>query len=257
MQRMKFLAAALLLLSAGAASGEILESFNLDDCAWRAENIVVVSGDKVLFLPLEPKWVSTVWIESHRAFVYQQLWNPGPLELVPLEMSEREVLQRVDEVRALKKKFEEALQSPDAARTVLPLMRFNSAPVRLLMIGAMQEAGPNGVAALQAILGDASLLDLHDDAILALAKAGAIEAGPQLTELLKQALEYWKTIPDAEFFDHQIYARTYATLWALRTLRYAEAYDTVLALRELWQSVPQLRSLDQIAQECDGFLKGR
>jgi hypothetical protein len=160
-------------------------------------------------------------------------------------------------VRSLKKKFAEALQSADAARTVPPLLRFDSAPVRIHMIDALREAGPNGVAALRAILADEALIDLHDDAILALAKAGATEAGPQLTELLKKDLEYWKTVPDAESFDHQIYARTYATLYALRTLRYAEAHDTVLALRELWQSVPQLRGLDQIARECDGFLKGR
>jgi hypothetical protein len=229
-RRLKFLAVALLLW-ASAVSGETIRINDLDDCAWRAR-------------------------------------DAAALERCAAETGRPDVRSRIDEVLTLKKKFYEALQSPEAASAIPPLLRFDSPWVQLYMIQALEKGGPNGVAALLAILKDETLLYSHQATVVSLAGARATDAAPQLLELLKTDHAYFKSIANelperwlaSDGYDVQCrYGRMRLTIHALRCLHYAEARDTVLEVRALWDLVPQMRWVEdrEVLQECEWFLAGR
>ena len=242
-----------------------------------------VTGDRmVLFLIREnDRWlpadqlskemsVSTVWIESDQTIALFQQMNPGPSELVSMAFSEEQLKKTIDYFIDRQKRFDDAITWNDAERlasAVSSLYLMENADAQRFMIEALGDAGPVAVPALLTILGD----DSDANVIHALRKAGGADIAPKLTELLTQDLAFWKTAgpplkPDWWNGDsltpeklNQLrtrYGRTYATLTALRDLRFAGAEETVAALRDYWRSLPQLGGIgnDQIARECDVVL---
>ena len=242
-----------------------------------------VTGDRmVLFLIREnDQWlpadkdskemaVSTVWIENdHTMAIFQQM-NPGPSELVSMDMGEEQLRKTIDYFIDRQKKINDAIAWNDAERlaSAIPfLYRMENADAQRFMIEALGDAGPSAVPALLTILGDES----DENVIHALRKAGGADIAPKLTELLTQDLAFWKTAgpslkpgwwnSDGLTTEQQYqlrlrYGRTYATLTALRDLRFAGAEETVAALRDFWRSLPQLGDIgnDQIGRECDVVL---
>jgi len=242
----------------------------------------VTGGRMVLFLIREnDQWlpadqlskemnVSTVWIENDQTIAFFQQINPGPSELVSMDMSEEQLKKSIDYFIDRQKKINEAIGWHDAERlaSAIPfLYRMENADAQRFMIEALGDAGPGAVPALLTILGDES----DENVIRALRKAGGADIAPKLIELLTQDLAFWKTAapslkPDWWNSDslttekqYQLrtrYGRTYATLTALRELRFKGAEETVAAFRDFWRSLPQLGGIgnDQIGRECDVVL---
>jgi len=187
-----------------------------------------------------------------------------------MDMSEEYLKKSIDYFIDRQKKINEAIGWHDAERlaSAIPfLYRMENADAQRFMIEALGDAGPVAVPALLTILGDES----DENVIRALRKAGGADIAPKLIELLTQDLAFWKTAapslkPDWWNSDslttekqYQLrtrYGRTYATLTALRELRFKGAEETVAAFRDFWRSLPQLGGIgsDQIGRECDVVL---
>lgn len=236
----------------------------------------LVTGRRmILFLTPHPhslacKSVGVAWVEGGELFAFVQTMNPGPSVLIAIGIGENEAAKVVGNVVAASRVVEEvrAGEPPDAA------YRFvcSATPmVRHFMIAALGKAGPNGAAVLRDVLLDASRLEDHADAITALAEAAGAEAAPELIGVLEQELALWKRIgPDlkvgwwndlsketAELSALRAhYSRSYAALGALKTMRDPRSREVVLAFRDLWRSLPQLGTHDQILRECDLVLLG-
>src|SRR5262249_49799108 len=147
------------------------------------------------------------------------------------------------------------------AAAVKPLLQFDSWLVRMRIVDDLGEAGRKGLPALRAVLKDDSLAQHHDDAILALAKAGGEGGGPELTDMIKQELAYWKKVGPGLQSDwwngrgveweavdglRKHYGRVYAALQALKSIRFTGCCHSVTKFRAFWSSVPQLSEIDQL-----------
>ncbi len=232
--------------------------------------------------PADDTWkavkVSTAWVEGEKVFAFYQRINPGPSELISLGMSKGELKKKVDEILAIRAAVAEAIRSHDPARMageVKTWLRIESAYVHGGVITALAAAGPDSLMALRKIVGDESLMSDHGDAMQVMAKVGGAAMGQELTEVVKQELAFWKRVAPTlqlgwwnggggidwdevdRLRDH--YTRAHSALIALRSIGDTDSREAVIALRDYWRSLPQLREigLDQMGTACDELLAVR
>jgi hypothetical protein len=233
---------------------------------------------KTTWLPANLWWkeirIAPAWIEADHVFAFAQQLHPGPSRLVSWGMNECGLKSRVDAVLAARTALAEAIRQDNPAKLVTavpPLLRSDSEYVREAVIWTLGKAGANSLPALRNILKDESLREYHACAIQALAEAGGVAVGPELTELLKEELALWKKVgpglkvgwwnepglPWEEVIrlrDH--YLRAAYTLDALKTVRFAGCRETVSTFRDFLRSLSQLGGFDlpQMVKACDEVL---
>lgn len=225
------------------------------------------------WLPAGGEWggikVSTAWIEKDMVFAFAQEINPGPSLLFDWGMNECELKCRVEELVAAQNALAEAMRQDDPSKraaAIRPLLLSDSPIVRGSVIRALGESGAKSLPALRAILKDNAQRDYHANTIHALAKAGGAEVGPELTELLKQELAFWKKtapgLPNGwwngdgvkreELRSH--YSLAHATIISLGEIHHAGGRDALIEFRDYWKSLPQL-DFDQLHKACDAALE--
>ena len=129
------------------------------------------------------------------------------------------------------------------------------------MFARLEKDGKESLSAIRSVLQNESLLHCHSEAIDSLVKVGGAGVGAELTNLLKAELEFWKKRgPNLKvnflrgagldwedlfaLYNHR--SKAIVTLRAIEKFRVPGARDTVLAFRDYWRSLPQLRESDDL-----------
>jgi len=217
--------------------------------------------------------VSVVWIEAGRTFAFSQLMNPGPSLLTFYPKSEIEIRVRVSEILDLEESLNATLAIADCARRAESLQPFVLSDLffaRKIALDAMQTCGESALPVLRQMLGDPTLLRLHGEIVKRLSKAGGNMVGEEITRLVIDEMEFWKTTAPSlkagwwnqmNELETQIlrerYVKVYDALCALGEMRFAGCRAAVSEFRDLWRSFPQLEDssgLSQLSQECDRIL---
>lgn len=214
--------------------------------------------------------VFAVWIEKDQAYAFQQIFNPGPTELHPLDQSEAKfkkdtlaILAAKDELRKAK-----AIENPlDRARTLRPMAAGSYSYERKEAFEALGGCGKPALPMLREML----RYDRYDQSRLvhAIADAAGSDAGMEMTAILQDELTYWKSVSptlevgwgNADPTDRRQVLRNHYDLLdtglrVLSKLPYQPSRDVVVQIRDFWSSLPQLNELNQIVNECDQVLKG-
>jgi hypothetical protein len=217
--------------------------------------------------------MSTAWIEDSNVYAFSELIPGTVSKLSYYKMKERQFKDRVKTVVGSQVVLANALRQSDPkelTRRITPLIQFDSVVVKKKVIDAMAESGPKCLPCLRAIIRDDSLVRDYEDSLMnAMAKAGGSAVGPDLTEIVQQELAFWrKTGPSlkgdwwsgiGEPWDvvegHRFhYSRALAAIKALNLIKYPNCRDAVVAIRDLWRSVPQLRGIDGLITASDELL---
>lgn len=221
-------------------------------------------------------FVSVVWIEQDRAYAFKQMMNPGSSTLSRLYLpydsdekgtSEGRLKERVMHILKIQESFNKVLTLSDLTKRAEALLSFTKAEQMFIIMAAFDELGKCGEDALptlRAILADESLAERHGDALDALAIAGGIKVGPELTEILEKELVFWKEAEPnlaKEWWGQEPYTtrsnRARHTLYALEKIKFPACKKTVTEFCDFWRSSPKLENksgLDQMSQACDKVL---
>ena len=234
---------------------------------------------KTTWLPADGLWkqmkVSLVCIERGQGYVFAQLINPGPSELVPARMNECGLRCRVDEILEARAALSKALglSAPaELARAAMPLLQARITYVQHMTMAALREGGSKCLPALRNVLTDETLLRFHAEALAGLAKTGGAAAGPELTAVVREELALWKKVgpslkrgwwngealpwDDVERLRNH-YSKGHAAVNGLKAVGFVESREAITAYRDLWRSLPQLREIgnDQIGEACAAALR--
>ena len=232
---------------------------------------VKYTGASGYYATMQP---SFAWIEDGDVYAFVQVMNPGPSLLVPLSESESKLRSAISEDVALRKDFDEALAIRDPRERAEALARFLSAENYAVPESTMAELGKIGKAALpvmERLVEDDNYLHQHHRLIELISKIDDPSVVPFLQEQLRRQILFWKekgpTLPN-EWWNLQEeidvrterlrsrYIETYTTLAQLTRLNDRSLAIEVAEFRDFWLKIPQLRSYNQMAQQCDGYLKG-
>ncbi len=190
-------------------------------------------------------------------FAFAQQKNPGPSELIPLSMDERQLKRTVDDIVTPQANLAKAFRQGDAEKletVAVAQLRSESEYVRLSVITELGNSGAKGLPVLRRILRDNTSLKYHDRAIEALTKAGGADVGQELTELLEQELAFGKKAgpelpkgwwnrgdgvkkPDEVERLRNHYSRAHAAINGLGKIRHARGRETLTKFRNYWQSL--------------------
>lgn len=248
---------------APVASRRVASFFNLDPPR-------VVSGQRlVVFLREDPQgaWkpaasegqgVSTLWLESGRAFGRVQRRNPGPARLTDLGDSAT-LEERAQRVHAARARYDEALAVVDPGRRAELLGALLDTPASFgALCQALKRCGPAAVPILQRRLDDVSL-DARPTVSLLLDLAGEA-AEPALLRALGREILHWEqlaphlpTLPDRGASHAPRLERVVSlleTLTALGTTRAQAQVATFLTrarhLEDLDAFAPLLRACERL-----------
>jgi len=122
------------------------------------------------------------------------------------------------------------------------------------------------------MLYDESMLNVQGEVIKSLAEVGGEVVGDELTQVVKEEMEFWKTKgaqlkqgwwnevnkPETGVLRNR-YGRVLEALYSLRKLKFAGCREVVTEFRDFWRSLPQLEDksgLNQMSEECDNVLRG-
>jgi hypothetical protein len=216
--------------------------------------------------------VSAAWIEKGRVFAFAQQINPGPSLLIPWDMAERAFRSRIREIVKTRTALDDAvvLNDPEKVSAAVSALVKSAPEFTHEMILALRDAGPKALPTLRKMLRDDSLGWHQSFVPEAMAKAAGASVGAELTDVLKQELAFWKkTGPSLkkgwwngvglkwENVDplRNRYGKALGMVRALQETRFAPCRETVIAFRDHWRSLPQLREVDQMEQACDEVLK--
>jgi hypothetical protein len=247
-----------------------------------------VSGGKlILFLKKNPNskelWqsadllgdftVSVVWIENTETFAFIQTVNPGSSILVEYGQTETGIRNRIYEITGLENSLDSVLKIEDKTKRAEQLERFANSdffPAREKAFEEFEKCGKSALPVLRKMLKDESLLKIHGDVIKTLRVVGGREVGNELTEIVKQEMNFWKeTAPKLEVgWWNQInepqtetlrnrYSKVLEAIYQLKELKFKNCRKIVTQFRNFWRSLPQLEDqsgLDQMSEECDKLL---
>jgi hypothetical protein len=231
---------------------------------------------KTTWLPAAGEWggfmVSTAWIEGGQVYAFAQQFNPGPSELISWDMDERRLKRHVDGIVTAQTTLAEAIRG-DANKletAAVTLLQSESEYVRLSVFTELGGAGAKGLPTLRRFLKDDTLLKYHGWVIDSLTKAGGPDVGPELVELVKQELAFWKKVGPGLPKDwwngggverdeierlRNHYSRAHAAINGLGKLRHAEAREPLTEFHKYWRSLPQLSAITQLGKACDTALE--
>ena len=243
------------------------------------EKVVPGKPDKP-WLPTEGIWggkigmeFSVAWIESDEAIAFDRPWNPGDAVLLPQGQNECAMKCRVDEVLDARSAYDAALRQADSAKfaAALPtILRTYCHPATRAVFARLEKDGKGSLSAIRSVLQNESLLHCHSDAIDSLVEVGGAGVGAELTNLLKAELAFWKKRgPNLKanflrgagldwedlraLYNHR--TKAVYILSAIQKFRVPGSRDTVVAFRDYWRSLPQLRESSDLDKWCDDVLK--
>jgi hypothetical protein len=198
--------------------------------------------------------------------------NPGPSDPIPLGMTERQMQKRVRELDRLRADLDRAVAVPDPGERAVALCPFLGSDVYAARQSAFKSLGECGEPALptfRKLLADNSLGRRHWEVVRALSTVRSRQAGRELALLLGRELAVWKRegprLPHAwwnggglEWAEVERFRERYGVaLEAVRGLGeggYWEGRQAVREFRYVWRSLPQLREIAQLGEECDRVL---
>ncbi len=197
--------------------------------------------------------ISAAWVHGGKVYALQQVWNPGPLRLVPVAKSEAEFKKQVTAVLDHKAQLRAALAEPDLGKRAAQLSHFTTSRWDLgwqEALAGLAKCGETGAKALAAILTRTGEPEEKLDAVRGLTRIGRPARG-ELIELLRTELGFWRAVaPDlpADWLhadpivkDHL--ARLQAALashWPYEGLSAGER-RVIEETRDLWTENPVLR----------------
>lgn len=210
--------------------------------------------------------ISVAWIEEGNVYALVQKFNPGPREILRLDISESEMKSKVIEITQI-------LQLKDLstrAESILKFVNRDDAIDRCAIFDALADCKEYAIPTLWKILKNDKALNLHGRAIDTLVRVDGINIGDKLTALLEDELKVWFKIgpnlqknwwagigvkySEVELLRGQ-YSKTFIILKALQQRKHSGCKKTVSTLYNFWRSLPQLAELDQISKVCDEILK--
>lgn len=218
--------------------------------------------------------ISVAWVEDGKIYAFCQVFNPGPLVLTNISNeTESEMKARVLELVKNSKEFEKVAALPDSVKRADALVLFTEVKghrARERAFNSLSECGVPALPHLRKMLKDETLADRHYLAVKALAKAGGVHVGPELTTLLEDELVFWKTqaplLKATKWNDLSAklrarHGKLEQTIKAVDWIRFAAAKDAVIKIRNYWQSEPRLNRLtggpghNTIRFQCDEYLR--
>lgn len=241
-------------------------------------------GDMVLFLRRDPTdaanpwrpasvfgWKTSVaWLDGETVSVVQQLMNPGPAEVLPLEDVPRKRFRGIigyylDTERALDAaKAEKDADKRVAALAAIVTGNYDRKEEAFNLLG---QSGPKAGPVLRKVLdGKPS----HDQKYAAAALAAAVGSGvaPEVAKRIEAEITWWaETGPKLErgwwsTGDSEAWKR-YGTLFALvdvyRSYPTAALEKQVRAVRDLMKNLPVVdadRGIGSLSAHCDKLLRG-
>jgi hypothetical protein len=216
--------------------------------------------------------VSLAWVEGGQTYACVQWRNPGPNDPIPLRMSERQLRERVRQLGRLRADLGRAAAVPDPGKRAVALCPFLDSDLYAARRAAFQSLGECGEPALptfRKLLADGSLGRRHAEVVEALGKVRGRQAGRELALLLGRELAFWQRegprLPrgwwngaglksaEAERFRDR-YCLALAAVRGLGEGGHREGRQAVREFRYFWQSLAQLREIDQMGEECGHVL---
>jgi hypothetical protein len=219
--------------------------------------------------------VSVVWIEEGRAFCFLQLMNPGPSLLVRLGLTEDELKNQSQQIKATQNSLLQAAGITNLAtraEALAPFAHDSLDQAREAAFAELKKVGPTALPVLRRLLADDSLLDIHAGVVEVLAETGKNDAAPDLVGLIKSDLEFWtragpilkKGWWNGEGFGsleeveplRDRYSRDYEALLYLKKRPYRGSEASVTEFRDVWRSWQPLEEIgsDQMSKACDEVL---
>jgi hypothetical protein len=239
-----------------------------------SENIVWQAASQFSIPPYGGFKVSTAWIENGETYVFEQISNPGPQQLLhhqTIQKTKEFVMERL----ALQQKYKTdlAIASPDRrVAALLILAKGQQGRAQEMAIDALGNNGTVAAPALWAMFQDRKMDFVIPSIREALVKSGGTSIGKKLKSFVKEQSSYWRiNAPglkadwqnDFKLGSHLDELRWRSSILreaiiALRQIHYSEARKEVNALLTFWRLSPQLDNQSdfyQISHECEEYLK--
>jgi hypothetical protein len=204
---------------------------------------------------------SALWIDSERAFCFQQWENPGPSALSPcmrwpVTSSDVDVFTaRIKVVLQTKRELAGALALKDSDGKAEKLKRIALGDVpeaQKEAVDALAKVGPSALPAILQVMDQAPACCDGRRMVQVLAESAGSDRGKVLLARLQQDVIYWKTVGPTltqDWLGHLIqpgsslfvkFDETSMLIQELDQERYAPAAETVVELHDFWISQPQL-----------------
>jgi len=218
--------------------------------------------------------ISVAWVEDGTLCAFHQDPFQGPLLLMPVgRMTVAQARARILERIKSSSDFEKAAALPDPAEraaALVPLTEVQEHRARERAFNALGECGAPALPLLRRMLQDPSLADRHYLVVKALAKAGGIHVGPEVTSLLRAELAFWKAqaplLTAAQWNDLPVelrlrHIKLEQAVQALAWIRFPDAREAVIEIRGYWESEPRLNRLtggpthNSVTFQCKAYLR--
>lgn len=216
---------------------------------------------------------SAIWIDGGRLYCFQQVINPGPSILTICDVSLTKLKDRVAEIDRIQKELAAAVNEGDGgtrAEHLKPYVRSAVLPAQEFALEELGKCGPSALATIRGMLDDPAFADEAADLIKAYVEAGGETIGEELNVRLQRDLAFWQATaaflsqgwwnqdPTPHAPLRKRYNQTFQLILGLEHTHYSTASSTVVQLRDLWRSLPQLNDpsgLNQMAEECDKLIE--
>lgn len=224
--------------------------------------------------PLDPTIeikYSAVWIDSGCLFRFVELSHPGPLFLCEIRDETPETLRRrVAEVKTIQDNITAATTMDDGtkrAELLKPYVRSDVYLARYAVMDELAKCGSVAVPTIRAMLDDTAFVNEWPDLIRTLVLAGGNRVGEDLTRHLQSELAFWTatgpslakgwylpdTMPHPPLRRHM--AETDELIQGIDKIHYSPGLNTVVRVRDLWRSLPQLNETPWLADYCDKVIR--
>jgi len=220
--------------------------------------------------------VSVVWIEQENVYAFIQVSNPGPSILMPHELSEEKMKERVSRIVQTQNVLAKITADTDPEKRVKGAAKYVRSDIQhargeafRILAGCKATAVPF----LKSLLSDETYASQYRSIIGALSSAGGSALGKEFSEIVKEELLFWKEQApllevgwwngkglerkDVNTLQNR-YSKILYVLYGLQKMNYEGSRKPVRAFRDYWRSLPQLEDksgLDQMSQACDAVLK--
>jgi hypothetical protein len=217
---------------------------------------------------------SVVWIDGERVYAFQQWSNPGPSVLMPLDVSESKMRDRVAEIVRIHRDLEESAKTEDAPARAAHLKSYVHSdiwPVKQFALNELGRIGPLAAATIRGMLDDDAFAEEAAELVKSYVTAGGDSVAENLNRRLGEQVKFWRakgpSLPEGwwnhlETSAHEgprsRYMETLELVLALERTNYSPALPTAKELSDFWKSLPALddqSGLNQMSQECDRLIE--
>ncbi|HTU47828.1 MAG TPA: hypothetical protein VMF91_22410 [Bryobacteraceae bacterium] len=215
---------------------------------------------------------SMAWMQDDEMFCFRPDNESVEVELVDSRLTWAEMWMAVKDVtheQTLLGAVSRVTNKRARAEELAPFLLSAYQVSRSYAFKQLEACGRDGVPTLVAILNDPALMDRQADAMKALVAVEGKQAGPELTALLDSDVEFWTAVGPAlktGWWDEDMtpeaplrlrLGQTVDIIRALDGTQFPGARKSVIALRDLWSTIPPIDSRGDtggIVDECNRFL---